>query len=596
MHLPQMSVPDTSRVLTEVFYGYNHNLRISQGESYDMVNMSCDHFPVLTERKRRGVVGTIASAAGFACKKQLAWVDGSSLYYAGARVDLGTIELSTAEADCPKQLVSMGAYLLVFPDGVYYNTLDAADYGRIDNEKTMETEISIRLCDGNYQQYDMEDITVSDTAPANPANGQMWIDTTAKPQSLKQYSAYTDEWTIVPSTLVRIGGTGIGAGFAAGDGVSISGIQHSGEEKTSVDEQAEALNGDTILQYAADDYIVVTGIVSGVYTQSGGLKVSRKAPRMDFVIESNNRLWGCRFGMENGQSLNEIYASKLGDFKNWRVYAGLSTDSYAVTVGSDGYFTGAITYKNLPHFFKEDCYYQIYGTMPSNYQVVHTEIAGVQRGSDRSLVSEGGLLYYKSPLGVCRFDGSQAAFISQPLGDEKYAGATAGSFKNKVYMCLKRPEGQGYTMMVYDAGKGYWCREDERQALFWASTEYDLYFVDEYGTIWSVLGTEGEKEDPVKWATVSAPMGYEEPNQKYLSRFSIRMRMSPGSTAQLWIQYDSSGKWERQGDMMKSGTVKTYLLPVRPRRCDHLQWKLTGEGTVEIYSVSKHYQVGSDAT
>ena len=74
---------------------------------------------------------------------------------------------------------------------------------------------------------------------------------------------------------------------------------------------------------------------------------------MDFVIESGNRLWGCRYGKAlNGETVNEIYASKLGDFRNWYCFAGISTDSYTASVGTDGAFTGAVTYMGRPIFFK----------------------------------------------------------------------------------------------------------------------------------------------------------------------------------------------------------------------------------------------------
>lgn len=38
----------------DTFLGYNHNLRIADGEFYDMKNLTGDHYPVLTPRKARG--------------------------------------------------------------------------------------------------------------------------------------------------------------------------------------------------------------------------------------------------------------------------------------------------------------------------------------------------------------------------------------------------------------------------------------------------------------------------------------------------------------------------------------------------------------
>ena len=68
------------------------------------------------------------------------------------------------------------------------------------------------------------------------------------------------------------------------------------------------------------------------------------------MIECGNRLWGCKYGLVDGETVNEIYASKLGDFKNWNCFAGLSTDSYAAARGSDGPFTGAADYLGQPRF------------------------------------------------------------------------------------------------------------------------------------------------------------------------------------------------------------------------------------------------------
>ena len=73
-----------------------------------------------------------------------------------------------------------------------------------------------------------------------------------------------------------------------------------------------------------DDYIVVTGIIDTVAIQKadqGAVTVARKMPNMDYIVESENRLWGCRYGDSiDGQIVNEIYACKLGDFKNWQCF------------------------------------------------------------------------------------------------------------------------------------------------------------------------------------------------------------------------------------------------------------------------------------
>ena len=139
-------------------------------------------------------------------------------------------------------------------------------------------------------------------------------------------------------------------------------------------------------------------------------------PIMDYVIECNNRLWGCRYGKnKKGEIVNEIYASKQGDFKNWNCYAGISTDSYAVTVGSDGEFTGAINYGSYPMFFKENYIHRISGSIPSQFVMNTTNCRGVQKGSEKSLAISNEILFYKSSSDVCMYEGSLPSSISTSL-------------------------------------------------------------------------------------------------------------------------------------------------------------------------------------
>lgn len=596
MYLPQLPVPQTSRMMTEVFYGYNHNLRIQQGESFDQTNITLDQYPVLSQRKRRGIRATaFTTPNGLLAKKNLAWVDGKDLYFNEYKITGTPSELTSGK----KQLVSMGAYLIVFPDGFYYNTEKSTDKGMIGAEfSTAGNNVTYTLCAAIGEEVDSE-ATIQNTPPANPEDGDYWIDTSVSPQNLKQYSSYSAQWVIVPTTYIKIESSNIDSNFEVGDGIALSGIAYTGDSD-AMREAYDALNGDNIIAAKGSGYIVITGIVPSSYTQtysqaSDAITVSRKLPDMDFVIESNNRLWGCKYGVSGDKVVNEIYCSKLGDFKNWRCYAGISTDSYAVSVGTDGPFTGAITYNNYPMFFKEDCVHQIYGAYPATYQVVTSRIPGVKKGSGASLVNEGGYLFYASPMGICQYDGSTARYVSAALGETKYSDAVAGTFNNKVYFSLKKSTND-WDFLCYDIQKGFWTREDDTHALYFAATEYDLFFINSDGYLNSVHGTAGTLEDPVRWEIVSGQIGYEYPDQKYLSRFNLRMSLGAGSTARLYVQYDSSGQWLPQGGEMKGFAVRTFTLPVVPHRCDHMQIKLVGRGEMKLYSIAKIYEAGSDVT
>ena len=96
------------------------------------------------------------------------------------------------------------------------------------------------------------------------------------------------------------------------------------------------------------------------------------------------------------------------------------------------------------------------------------------------------------------------------------------------------------------------------------------------------------------WQATSGIIGYEMIDNKYISRFNVRMRMEAGSMVKLEIQYDSDGVWRDQGVMRWKGT-DSFVLPVIPCRCDHFMLRLSGTGDVKIYSMAKIIEQGSDA-
>ena len=110
MYLPQLTESSTSRQMTSQFGGYDHRTRIQDGQWWDMKNLTADQYPMLASRQRRGEGGVLSAGAGITAKDALIWVDGQNLVVGGVSVDLG---LSTAAEDCPKQLVGMGAWLVI---------------------------------------------------------------------------------------------------------------------------------------------------------------------------------------------------------------------------------------------------------------------------------------------------------------------------------------------------------------------------------------------------------------------------------------------------------------------------------------------------
>lgn len=578
----------TSQQVTELFMGYNHNLKINEGEFYDMKNLTSDYCPMLANRTRRGVVRRLTSPGGLLAKEKLAVVDNGKLYYDGTEVS--GITLTTGE----KQLVSMGAYLVIFPDKVFVNTSDLTEHGSLDATVTITSNLKFELCETDGKVIE----TYATSKPSNPSNGDYWLDSSSTPHTLKNFYSYSNTWSTVASSYLKLSATGIGTEFKKYDGVSIEGIEYVQPEGETPDEDVAAeyrnLNGTKVIHILDDDYIVILGLVSKLTTLTTcNVTISRKAPDLDYVTEASNRIWGCKYGTVDDKPVNEIYCCSLGDFRNWNEFQGISTDSYSASVGTDGKWTGAITHLGYPIFFKENVMHKVYISPIGAHQIQETACRGVQEGCNKSLAIVGERLYYKSRSGIMMYDGSLPVSISDALGNDKYYDAVGGAVDNKYFVSM-RDDNHSYNLFVYDTAKELWHREDKTKALAFSKMGNELYYIDmTTKDLMTVNGTAGELESTVEWSATTGVIGYSTIEQKYVSRFNIRMKLPKGSNADMYIEYDSDGIWEHCGHMNGVGT-NSFMLPVRPRRCDHFRFRIEGKGDVRVYSISKIFEAGSD--
>ena len=588
MRLPKLREMESSRKMVDTFGGYNHNLRVPDGEFYDMKNMTSDHYPVLSPRKNRGVYASPSSPNGMISKDSLCYVDGKNFVMNEYPVDMGL-------NDKPKQLISMGAYVIIMPDKKYINTKDLTDFGNMEAEVKTQAAVSFTLCKLDGTDYSSD---IPTEEPEEPANMDMWIDVSSEPHSLKQWSESAGMWVTVPTTYVKIASPGIGSPFEKYDGITISGLKdaalHDNVSGNIIENTSDlaALEGAAVVWEKGDDYIVVVGILDITRTITDQITVSRRMPLMDFVVESGNRLWGCRYGEDaNGDVVNEIYASKLGDFKNWSCYMGLSTDSYVASCGTDGQFTGAITHLGYPLFFKENCVHKVYGNYPANFQIQDTACRGVQKGSEKSLAIVNETLFYKARNAVCAYDGSLPTEVSYVMGNEEYSEAVGGSHGNKYYITMKDSQGR-YNLFVYDTARSMWHKEDGLQVDYFCSCRGEMYAISD-GKIITMLGSGTKDTAMVQWMVETGEIGISSPDMKYISRLTVRMSMEIGSEARFYAQYDFDEDWE-QLFTMQGTNLRSFSLPIRPKRCDHMKLRIEGEGVVRIYSITKTIEQGSE--
>ena len=584
MYNPTIFEQGKTQELISSFGGFDCNPVIPDNCFSDESNMGGVDFPLLSPRNKRAYFNVQGDRLhGLFGKSKIMYINNGLLYYGGEAVE----GLHFPDIDGERQFVSMGARVLIFPDKVYLNTADLSDYGSLEAEFSTEegTNVTCSLAKGDGDLY--ENYVVSSAEPEEVKNGDLWLDTSVIPNELKQYSESLGMWMPLAETYVRISCAGIGKNFAIYDGVTLSGFEN------------EDFNGSHIIRDKDDDFITVTGIIPNTINQTAPIKVERKLPQMDFIVESGNRLWGCN------SEKNEIYASKLGDPTNFECFQGISTDSYAVTVGTDGEFTGAVSFRGYIIFFKEHCIHKIYGQNPP-YTVNTSYIRGVQKGSHKSLCVVNETLYYKSPNGICAFEGGVPVDISFALGDAYYTDAVAGVLGNKYYICMS-DKNKNRVLFNYDETKNIWHKEDNLDVKEFANHNGNLYFIGVMNGEKRLCLADGENlygnfsgelsgwflEEDFYWSCETGIWGLSIPENKYYSNITLCLSGEKGARIHMDFQTDESGKWEKQMSF-NANELGSAVLPFTTPRCRFLRIRIRGKGKGKVYFISRTVETGSE--
>ncbi len=576
---PYLQQRGRNRSITTDFRGLNLSQGIGDGEWAWMQNMDTREYPAVARRQKRVHVATLNKPNGLCATDRLCFVDGVKFYYNGFYY--GDVE------DSEKTLVPMGAKIAIFPDKKLFDTTTFS-FTDMEQKNVSSGTVRVTLAKGDGTPYG--EYTEGDTAPENPENGQLWLDTSGDAPVMKTWSEAQGLWVAEATTYVLVSATGLGQGLKALDGVTVSGLEEAG------------LNGDWILTDAGPDYILFTGILQKTLTQAGEVRVERTCPEMDFVVEKDNRLWGC------SSADHEIYCCKLGDPTNWRAYQGVATDSYAVTVGTPGPFTGAAVSGSAVIFFKENCLHRVYGTQPSNFTVYVDNLRGVQQGCHKSAVRVNEYLYYKSVFDVCVYADSEVAGISAALGTESYKNAVAGVCGSRLYLSMEDQEG-AWQLLVYDTAAGVWTREDGTHALGFASCLTETFMLRADGELYALLPGEYNKDffmvgsdytvyaqeetdEEVRWELRTGEILRELPDHKYIGKIQLYLELDPGARAEVALRRDG-GAWEKVQEL-SGGDQRRCTLPIYPRRCDRMEIRLTGVGHARLVNWSKYVGYGSE--
>lgn len=577
----------------------------TEGEFFDMKNITTQYYPVLSPRNKRSEIRTFDHLWGILDKEQLISVEDAPvsatskypfLFVDGVNTGCSLGILEGQE----KTLVKMGAYVAIFPDKKIYN-VETKEERRMEVHYKTDAVAPSPSSGGSYQLHVYTckaDGTVFYAhtedyyKTTSPKSGDVMVTTTSEGKtSFKVYSELTSMWSTITSTYLKLSITGqTFTQLKEGDGIKISLKLDSSYDELKTwlvnDDGDGWFSVNTYIKKKPDDNtIVVTGIINDQVHSYISAKIDRNVPDMSYVVECQNRLWGC------STDGHEIYCCKLGDPTNWNYFSGTSIDSYAATVGSDGVFTGAITYNNNPIFFKEHSFLKVTVSSTGAHSYREQIDRGVQNGSGKSICNVNGVLYYKGVTDVYAYDGSSPMAVGENLGEHRYSDAVCGTIGGRYYMCVTDADGKRI-LFVYDTMKGLWAKEDNVDVKAFCTNKDNLLMVVD-NKLLCVDGKDGTLEKDVEWFAESGYIGFSIAGKKYVTKVNIRMALEMGAFCDMWIQYDDETKWKHLFNMSGKGT-RAFTVPVTIQRCDHFRIKLSGKGGCKIYSISKTVEEGSD--
>ena len=403
MNLPYMTAATgKNRKQIIAFAGLNYGQGAGDGELAESWGLSSARFPCLSQRDGRKTAGTYTSPTGLYARGKLCVVDGTDFLYDGKVVG----HVTAGE----KQFATINTKIVIFPDKVYYDTeaekfgMLAAEYPGFPGDVTF-TANTLTVPEQSYIDQAAENaetkgsvaadtsITAYTGASVNKTTGALTMSggTAGTPDKLKagDYIQYdcdsSKEYMVVQSSAKQSDGTyqityllhtaalhkypGFDELFKAGDAIEISGCT-----------TCAANNGSHIIRSLEARKLTFTkDIFTKTGVEAGTVMLERKVPDLTCICECDNRIWGAE-----GKT---IYASALGDPTNFYVYDGVSTDSYAVAVGTEGEFTGCIAYSSTVLFWKENCLHKVLGSYPAQYEIYTYTVPGIQKGSEKSLAS-----------------------------------------------------------------------------------------------------------------------------------------------------------------------------------------------------------------
>ena len=602
-----------SRSLVRVFGGLNETYACSEAEYSAGVNFSARDFPALSTRKPRRKLRELTGLNGMYHLNGLLTVCGKDLIYTPDADGANPVTCTEAVTDGKKALVGIGTKILIFPDKVAFDTADGSVSALGAVWQAEGQSVQFVPCDAAGKAYEVSGYGKEE--PEKPADGQLFLKVEdeehpwASTSTLEEYSASSGSWTAVPLEYCRITAAGAQRLFAQWDTVTVQGTaaQQAGMWtkldgdlvvydvlenglRVRVSPEGDHVYGTLVQSAESAQWTSLDGKETRSFAVSTPVRMERRVPDLDYVTECDNRVWGC------SSKENVIYACRLGDPTNWFSYRGIAADSYAVTVGSDGAFTGAATCMGYALFFKENTLHKLYGSKPSDFQLTSLRCRGVAKNAARSLCVLNETLYYLSPDGVMAWDGSIPTKVSGALDSGRLANvqsAVGSALDGRYYLHVARTAAGENTarLLVYDTERALWSEENVCSYEM-TSTGGQLYLWDGQA-LWAADPSREADwqaidgvEEKLNFELTTGDIGLDGAEDRYLSRLTLRLDAECSSTVEVAASYDG-GPWETVASLTAQDKRRSFDLPFVPRRHGTLRLRLKGRGQITLRSIAK---------
>ena len=555
------SIPNRSgaaRVPVLGFGGLERRVGAGNGTLRDMENLTSADAPVLASRPKRKTAAALTSPRGlFACGETLFCCDGTTLYADGEAVawaeDLPEAAQAAALGDTDKAFAALGERVLIWPDKAMARRRETGETPQspaapapLSGELTEERNAGDGVPYG--ETWELVPLAVSVTQSCTFADGT-YAGVSAAGNTILAADASFD-WA---------------AYFRVGDGVTVSGAADPENNKTAV---VREIDGNALRFY--ENTFTVSSTAADV-------TVTRSVPDLDFLCVQDNRVWGCRG--------DTICCCKLGDPFNWNVFDGLSTDAWSVETGTPGAFTGCVSFMGYPVFFKADRVFKVYGSRPSNYEVMSSATLGVLPGAHQTLAVAGETLFYLSRAGFVRYNGGYPSAVDAAL-NAKYTGGASGSDGRRYFVSALRTDNVR-ELLVFDPESGLWTKEDGLAVNGFANVAGTLYAQTDAANLIVGNAPEPDEADFASGVTFadfdSVKVGRS--TYSFASKYPVRLwlRLESAGAVTVQISYNG-GVWETAATI-PAGVKQARYIPVPIRRCDRFGLKISTTGAWRLYGM-----------